>query len=56
MKERRVWRRNEEKYRNLSKTIKKMCRKAKNENHNKLCNEIESLDKAHNPKMFQKVK
>ena len=56
MEERRMWKRNEEKYRSLSKTIKKMCRKAKNEYYNEICNEIESLDKAHNPKMFQKVK
>ena len=51
-----MWKRNEEKYRSLSKTIKKMCRKAKNEYYNEICNEIESLEKAHNPKMFQKVK
>ena len=56
MEERRMWKRNEEKYRSLSKTIKKMCRKAKNEYYNEICNEIESLDKEHNPKMFQNVK
>ena len=29
MEERRMWKRNEEKYKRLSKTIKKMCRKPK---------------------------
>ena len=33
-----------------------MCRKAKNDYYNKICNEIESLDRTHNPKMYQKVK
>ena len=56
MEERRIWKRNDGKYRGLSKTIKKMCRKGKNEYYNEICNEIESLDKAHNLKMFQKVK
>ena len=56
MEERRMWKRNEEKYKSLSKTVKKMCRKAKNDYYNKICNEIESLDRTHNPKLYQKVK
>ena len=56
MEERRMWKRNEEKCRSLSKTVKKMCRKAKNDYYNKICNEIESLDRTHNPKMYQEVK
>ena len=56
MEERRMWKRNEEKYRSLSKAIKRMCRKAKSQYYNKICNEIESLDKSHNPKMYEIVK
>ena len=55
MEERRMWKRNEEKYRSISRTVKKMCRKAKNDYYNKICNEIELLDRTHNPKMYQKV-
>jgi len=44
------------KYRSLSKTRKKMCRKAKNDYYNEIFNEIESLDKTHNPKLYQTVK
>lgn len=56
MEERRMWKRNEEKYRSLSKIIKRTCRKAKSQYYSKICNEIESLDKSHNPKMYEKVK
>ena len=48
-----MWKRNEKKYRGLSKTIKTMCRKAKNDNYNDICKEIDSLDKTHNPKMYK---
>ena len=51
-----MWKRNEEKYRSLSKALKRMCRKAKSQYYNKICNEIESLDKSHNPKMYGIVK
>ena len=40
MEERRMWKRNEEKYRSLSKIIKRMCIKAKSQYYNKICNEI----------------
>ena len=33
-----------------------MCRKAKSDYYNEICNEIESLDKTHNPKLYQRVK
>ena len=33
-----------------------MCRKAKSQYYNKICNEIESVDKSHNPKLYEKVK
>ena len=56
MEERRTWKRNEEKYRSLSKTVKKICGKAKNYYYNDIYKEIESLDKICNPKMYQKVK
>ena len=56
MEERRMWKKNEKKYRSLSKVIKRMCRKAKSQYYNKICNEIESLDKSHNPKMYEIVK
>ena len=56
MEERRMWKRKEEKYRSLSKTRKKMCRKAKNDNYNEIFNEIESLDKTQNPQLYQTVK
>ena len=39
----------------IPKAIKKMCRKAKNNYYDNICKEIESLDKTHNPKMYQKV-
>ena len=56
MEERGMWKRNEETHRILSRTIKQMCRKAKNEYYDEICNEIESLDKVYNTKIFQKVK
>ena len=56
MEERRMCKRNEEKHKSLSKAIKKMCRKAKIEYYSKICNDIELLDKTHNPKRYQKVK
>ena len=55
MEEKRRWKRNDEKYRSLSKAIKGMSKKANNQYYNKSCNEIESLDKSHNPKMYEIV-
>jgi len=33
-----------------------MCRKAKTDHYNPICAEIEDLEKAHNPVMYQKIK
>ena len=40
----------------LTKEIRKMCRKAKEEYHESLCKEVEELDKKHNPRAYNMIK
>ena len=43
-------------YKELHHEIQRMCRKAKTDHYNQKCAEIEDLEKAHNPLMYQKIK
>ena len=53
MKERRNFKHNKLRYVELTKEIRRMCPKAKKDYHKSLCNEIEELDRKHNPKSVQ---
>ena len=56
MDERRKWKINTVKYRELDKEIKKKCRKRKEEWILKKCGEIEDLEKTHSPRVYEKIR
>ena len=56
MDERRKWKLNTVKYRELDKEIKKKCRERREEWILQKCNEIEDLDKTNSPRVYDKIK
>ena len=56
MEERRNFKHNKLRYVELTKEIRRMCRKAKKDYHESLCNEVEELDRKHNPKVYIIIK
>ena len=56
MEEKRNVKHDRLRYAELTKKIRKMCRKAKEEYHESLCKEIEELDKKHNPRAYNMIK
>ena len=44
------------KYKELKRTIQKLCRTAKDNYYNEKCQELEQLDKLHSPRMYKKIK
>ena len=43
-------------YKELCREIQRQCRQAKEHYYNKICEELEDLDKKHNPKLYARVK
>ena len=43
-------------YKELCREIQRQCRQAKEQYYNKICEELEDLDKKHNPKLYARIK